>query len=902
MTPKKDSLLLIDGHALLYRSFHAVPPLHTKNGEPTNAVYGFITTILKAFDDLKPKYCAVAFDVKGPTFRHQAYDGYKASRPDTPNDLLPQIATAYEVAKALNIPIFTHQGFEADDVIGTLAEQAKKHKIPTIIATGDRDAFQLVDDMTCVYTMKKSITDTALYDAEAVKEKMGVTPEQIADYKALAGDSSDEIPGIEGIGPKTAVTILAATGSLDNLYKKLKANQPIPEISDRIRQKLIDGEEIARQSCHLATIDRTVPIILKPDDCVIHDYDLAQVTKVFGSLEFYSLLNRLPAAQKQAIVAEQKRDWDHTVITTQEQLNDLVATLTKAKALAVDTETHGLEGPIIGISLAASAKEGYYIPLAKEHGTTLAHDTIAKTLKPLLENNAIAKVGHNIKYDLKILTQLGIDLQPISFDTMIAAYVLHAHLRSFDFDSTCQRELNYTPISFASVAGSKKKEVTLLDAAGDKVAEYAAEDAILTYRLFEHFKSELETMPSLQFVAQEIDFPLIEVLAAMELHGICLDTEQLRELSKELAKEIDQLRHTIESYATEPININSPIQLQKLLFDDLKLDKAGIKTTQKGMSTAAQELEKLQGMHPVIDDILRYRELTKLQSTYVETLPEMVDKSGRLHTQFSQTTAATGRLASLTPNLQNIPVRTELGNAIRKAFVPPKGYQLVSFDYSQFELRLIAHLANDPELKQVFLDGRDIHNEVSKRLDIDRRAAKAINFGIIYGLSAYGLSQALKIDPKVAKQYIDAYFTTYPKLHDYLEKTKQEIRTQGYVETLYGRRREIPEIKAANAIIRAQAERMAINAPAQGTEADIIKLAMIHVHEWLEKTYKDKTERPYLTLQVHDSLLLEVPKDEIENVTQHVKKLMESAAELSIPLVVDCSVGSNWGELEHVEQ
>ncbi len=902
MKPLKDSLLLIDGHALLYRSFHALPPLQTKDGQPTNAVYGFITTLLRAFQEFKPKYCAVAFDVKGPTFRHKAYDGYKASRPDTPNDLLPQIAFAYEVVKSLNIPIFTHQGYEADDVIGTLAEQAKAHKVPVIIATGDRDAFQLVDKSTFVYTMRKSLTDTVLFDADAVKEKMGVSPEQIPDFKALAGDSSDEIPGIEGIGPKTAVAILQEAPSLDAVYKKLHAKQPLDNLSERIIQKLNDGEAIARQSYHLALIDRAVPVILKLDDCIIRDYDIQEVSKVFQRLEFYSLLNRLPQATTVAQTAPAtERDWTYEILTTRPAIEAALQTLSKASALAVDTETDGLEGPIIGVSLAANRTKGYYIPLVPNHGASLPATEIAELVRPLLENESLAKVGHNLKYDLKILQQLNITLSPISFDTMVAAYVLHAHLRSFDFDSTCLREFGYQPISFSDVAGSKSKDATLLNADGKKVAEYAAEDAILTFRLFERFQAELATLPSLQSIAQTIDFPLIPVLADMETHGICLDTSQLNHLAKRLTKEIDQLRHKIESYATEPININSPAQLQKLLFEDLHLEVAGIKTTQKGRSTAAQELEKLQGTHPIIDEILRYRELTKLQSTYVETLPQLVDDQGRLHTQFSQTTAATGRLASLTPNLQNIPTRTELGNEIRKAFGAPKGQQLVSFDYSQFELRIIAHLSDDPHLKQVFLDNRDIHDEVSKRLGIDRRAAKAINFGIIYGLSAYGLSQALKIDPKVAKHYIDAYFATYPKLADYLQQTKEQIRTQGYVETLFGRRREIPEIKAANAIVRAQAERMAINAPAQGTEADIIKLAMIHIHDWLETTYKDQSNRPYLVLQVHDSLLLEVPCGETDKVIKEVRARMETAAQLSVPLIVDCSIGENWGELEHLE-
>lgn len=896
MKPPKDSLLLIDGHAVLYRAFHALPPLKTKDGIQTNAIYGFITTLFKALEDIKPKYWAVAFDMAGPTFRHKAFAGYKASRPDTPPELSAQVPYAYEVAEALNIPVFTKEGFEADDIIGTLAKQAKQHHIPVVIVTGDKDSFQLVDDSTFVYTMKRSITDTMLYDAKGVKEKMGITPSQVPDYKALAGDSSDEIPGIAGIGEKTAVTILEKAESIEKLYELLKKNKDLEGISERIRQKLIEGEDIARQSRELATIDTNVPINLEVNACAIHDYSADKAVAVFQKLEFFSLVKRLPQqiAHDHPVV-EQKRDWKFEILTAKDDLERTIKLLSDAPQLAVDTETNDLYGEIVGISLSSHPELGYYIPLVKEHGATLSKDDITDLVKPLLENKTIGKVGHNIKYDLESLQQLTIEATNVVFDTMVAAYILHAHFRTFDFDTVCQRELGYTPIPLSDIVD--KKQMNLLVADGEKLAEYAAEDAVLTFRLFQHFKKQLDNEPTLKHVAETFDFPLIPVLKAMETHGVCIDKQQLEQLEKDLDKEISKTQKEIESYAKEPININSPVQLQKLLFEDLQLDKAGIKSTQKGVSTAASELEKLQGLHPVIDLIMKYRELTKLQSTYVRTLPKLVDEKGRIHTQFSQVVAATGRLSSSDPNLQNIPIRSELGNQIRKAFVAPKGYELLSLDYSQFELRIIAHLSDDKQLKQIFLDGRDIHDEVSKKLGVDRRAAKAINFGIIYGLSAFGLSQGLKIDPKTAKQYIDAYFATYPQLAQYLVDTKKIVREKGYVETLYGRRREIPEIQASNAIVRAAAERMAINAPAQGTEADIMKLAMIRTHEWLEHEYSGKSERPYLVLQVHDSLLLETPKDLTQSVGDKIKEIMEKSADLSVPLIVDCSVGTNWGEL-----
>lgn len=894
----KPYLLLIDGHALLYRSFHALPPLRTKDGVPTNAVYGFVATILKAFEDFKPTYCAVAFDLSGPTFRHAAFEGYKASRKPTPDDLQTQIPLAYEVTEALNIPIFTKEGYEADDVIGTLTRQANEQDIPVIIVTGDRDAFQLVNDKTTVFMMRK-VTDTAVYDASAVRERMGVDPDQIREFKALAGDSSDEIPGVAGIGEKTAVMLLQQSRTIDELYDRLKKQEPIEGLSERLRTKLIEGEQSAKQSRELATIDSHVAITLDLDACVIHEYDATKVHDVFKKLEFFSLGKRLPSqiGQENVSQATQERDWTFATITTETQIEDMVKTLHDKPVLAVDTETDNLHGPIIGISISGDRSHGFYIPLVDTHGATLPQSRIVELIKPLLENNT-PKVGHNIKYDIHALANIGIKLQPITFDTMVASYILQSHMRSFDFDTVAGRELGYTPIAYSDVVGSSKKDVSLLTAPGDKVSEYAAEDAIITLRLFHHFSEAFSEKPAMSNVAETIDFPLIHVLAQMERRGVCLDSQKLKHIEIRATKELDAIRDRIQSYAPEPININSPAQLQTLLFETLKLDKAGMKSTQKGTSTAAAELEKLQGLHPVIDDILKYRELSKLLSTYILTLPKLVDNEGRLHTKFSQTTAATGRLSSNDPNLQNIPIRTELGNEIRKAFVAPKGFSLLSLDYSQIELRIIAHLSNDQKLIQVFKDGRDIHDEVAKALHVDRRAAKAINFGIIYGLSAFGLSQGLKIEQKTAKAYIDAYFAEYPDLHHYLLNTRQQVKDVGYVETLYGRRREIPEIYASNAIVRAAAERQAINAPAQGTAADIMKIAMIRVHDWIEKEYDSKDTRPYLVLQVHDELLLEVPEGMQTHVAQHVKHIMESVEGLNVPLEADVAMGDSWGELD----
>lgn len=897
----KGPLLLIDGHALLYRSFHALPPLSTKDGTPTNAVYGFITTLLKAYDDIKPHYVAVCFDVDGDTHRRKEFEGYKASRKPMPDDLKKQVPLAYTIVEAMNIPIFAKQGFEADDLIGTLTKLAAKQSVKTVIATGDRDAFQLVDDFTSVYTMGRFMTETKIYDAEGVKTKMGVRPNQIVEYKALAGDSSDEIPGVPGIGDKTAITLLSHYEGIEDIFSCLQKENKLAGVTDKVATKIKNSEASSRMSKKLATIDRDVDIELNLDKCVVHDYDPQKVATEFQKLEFYSLIKRLPdvkidETQKQV----QERDWTFTIVRTESDFEDVIKKIKSAKNLVVDTETDDLYGPIVGISLATDGKHGWYIPTVKEHGMNLSLENIAAMLRPVLEDPNIGKIGHNIKYDLTILEQLDISLSPVVFDTMIAAYVLRADLRSFDFDSCAARELNYVTIPLDSIIKKPIKESAILEADGDKLAEYAAEDAVITLRLFEHYSKEFNKEPELKKVAETMDFPLIEVLRRMEKRGILVDKSKLSKLETALTNEIKKVETKIKGYANGEININSPAQLQKLLFEELGLAKGGIKTTTHGFSTAASELEKLQGQHPIIEEVLQYRELTKLLSTYVITLPKQIRSDGRVHTIYSQIAAATGRLSSDSPNLQNIPIRSEIGNEIRKAFEAPEGHEFLSLDYSQFELRIIAHLSGDRKLQQVFLDGRDIHDEVSKSLGIDRRGAKAINFGIVYGLSAFGLAQAIKIDPKTAKSYIDAYFAEYPKLAEYLKNTKEMVKKVGYVETLYGRRRPLPDIHAANAIVRAAAERQAINAPAQGTEADITKLAMIKIEDWLESEYGDKETRPYLLLQIHDSFLLESPKSETRKVAEHVKKIMESTAKLAVPLTVDVSVGPNWGELTKV--
>ncbi len=880
MAPK-DCLLLVDGHAVLYRSYHALPPFRTKDGIPTNAVYGFVTTLFKAYEELAPKYCAIAFDVAGKTFRHKEYVGYKASRPATPPDLVEQVEVARQVAEALDIPVFTRSGYEADDIIGTLATQARAAGVPVVIVTGDKDAFQLVNDTTWVYLMGNASGKTQPYDRAAVRAKTGVWPTQVADFKALAGDASDEIPGVAGIGEKTATDILSQVASLDELYAVMASSPAKLALSPRIVSKLTDSEAAARQSQRLAKIICDVPIKLELESCLVRNYDPVKVSAIFSQLEFFSLLKRLPLPLPLTTdpPSSSEPPWRERVIRSPAELKKKVKNWLRQPYVWVDVVADTPNGRLASVALAADGQAGYDIPLVAEGGATVDRQAILRELTPLLTADKVAKIGHNLKDAIGAFDREGINLQPIHFDTMIAAYVLHAHLRTFAFDAVCQRERVGAPSPAPSAAGK----------------------AAMGYRLFERLRSDLGRQPKLAWIAKAVDFPLISVLYAMERRGVLVDETRLTVLAEKLTRDIGQIRAKIESYSPRPINVNSPSQLQQLLFEDLGLNRAGIKSIASGLSTAAAQLEKLRPVHPVIDDVLRYRELTKLLNTYVATLPRMLDAGKRLHTQFVQTAAATGRLSSQSPNLQNIPIRTVQGQAIRRAFIAPPGYSLVSLDYSQIELRVIAHLSGDVGLGRVFADGRDIHAEVAKQLGIDRRAAKAINFGIIYGLSPFGLSQSLKIDPKVAREYIAAYFVTYPKVADYLATTKKEITKQGYVETLFGRRREIPEIYAANAVVRAAAERMAINAPAQGTAADLIKLAMIRVHAWLEDEFRSKSLRPYLILQVHDELLLETPSAMSQTVARRVKTIMEGVADLAVPLAVNVAVGDNWGDLTDID-
>lgn len=924
MPKKLKRLILVDGNALIHRAYHALPPLTTKQGELVNAVYGFSTLLLKAIQDLKPDYAAVAFDLAGPTFRHEAYKEYKATRTKAPDELYNQFDRVKEVVKTLNIPIFSVKGFEADDVIGTISRQAAKQGIETIIVTGDMDTLQLVNHLVKVYTMRRGFTDTVIYDSEAVVEKYGLSPEQFVDFKALKGDDSDNIPGVDGIGEKTASMLIATFGSLDKLYEWLETHQDDADlksapckITPRIRDILLSGKEQAYQSRHLSEIVCDVPLELDLPAAALTDYDRPKAIALFQDLEFRSLLTRLPDAKQVAaastaaltsnsgnsqaslfgtseaevntsMVVTQVENAQYHLVKTTTEVEKLVAKLKQAKAFVVDTETDFLNGPVIGVSVAVEAGEAWYVPVVE-------HPEWLTLLKPALEDQQIGKIGHNMKYDYLALKKAGITVAPLQFDTMIASYLLNPGSRQHGLDAVSFAELGIEKIPLAQLIGVKKLD-SLATVAVEKVAEYACEDADITYRLYQQFQPRIE-QSEVKKVFYELEMPLVSVLGEMEAKGIKLDCDYLKELSSRLTQRTQELTQAIYEQAGQEFNINSPAQLSVILFDKLQLNHPDLKKTKTGISTAASELEKLKGMHPIIDLIFEYRELTKLLSTYIDVLPTLVDKNQRLHTSYNQTVAATGRLSSSDPGLQNIPIRTELGRQIRKAFIAEQGMTLISADYSQIELRVVAHMAGDAALAKAFNEGRDIHQEVADTLGVDRRVGKTLNFAVLYGQGPYSTAGQLGIPMVQAKQYIDQYFATYNGVRRFLDDTLRQAREQGYVETLLGRRRYIPEILSSNFTVRGAAERMATNMPVQGTAADIMKKAMIDI------AHSGRLEElgAFMLLQVHDELVFEVPADRVEEVGKLVKQLMESAYELSVPLLAEVKSGPSWGEMQPLE-
>lgn len=939
---QKERYMLIDGNALVHRAYHALPTLTTKDGRPTGAVFGFLSIFLKAIKDIKATHIAAAFDLSGPTFRHEKYKEYKATRVKADQALYDQIPVIKEVLGAMNVPIYEKQGYEADDVLGTLSKHFhdKSHeKAEIFILTGDMDTLQLVNGKVKIYTPRKGLTDTVIYDSRAVRERYGLNPDQMVDYKALRGDPSDNIPGVKGIGEKTASELIQKFHSFEELYKEIRnpKSEARKKIKERILNLLLEQEAQARMSYELSTIVCDVPGI----DPEIKAYELdqehlAQTVKLFQSLEFRNLLSKLPktvtgdelssfakaSADKQGgrgpqvtnlenpspseergrgeVVSKQ----NYIFVDDEKKLEEAIKELSNASEISVDTETTGLDpiiAELVGVGLCAKPGKAFYI------STKLF--TSSSELKTLLTSGKVKLIGHNIKYDKQVLTTYNLQLTA-SFDTMIASYLLNAGTRQHGLDALAFNELGYQMQPITDLIGKGKEQITMDKVEPAKVSWYCCEDVDMTLRLKEIFEPELKKN-GLKKVFEDIEMPLVEVLADVELNGIKLDVKLLNRLAGEAEIDIKDLENKIHKLAGREFNINSPKQLKEVLFDELKLEATNNKRTKTGVSTSADNLEKMLGQHDIIPKILEYREVTKLYSTYLTTLPEMVNKkTGRLHTSYNQTIAATGRLSSIDPNLQNIPVRGEgLGSQVRKAFVAEKGYKLLSLDYSQIELRIVAHLAQDKKMMQVFKNNEDIHSKTAmeifgvpaEKLTKDmRRDAKTINFGILYGVSSFGLSSRVgEMTMGDAKQYIRKYFEAYPQVEQYIEQIKLQVNQEGFVRNELGRMRKFPEIKSGQFFIRAAAERAAVNFPIQSLAADVIKVAMINIHKLISgSANKLISSEIKMLLQVHDELVFEVREDKVEEWAKKLIPIMEQAISLSVPIKVEGKVGNNWGEME----
>jgi len=899
---KKKKLMLIDGNSLIHRAFHALPPLTTKEGIPVGAVYGFLSVFFKASEKLKPDYIICAFDRPEPTFRHQEYKEYKAKRIKAPQELYDQIPLIKELLETLGVKVLEKAGFEADDLIASIDKMAGREKIETVILTGDTDTLQIVDADTQVYGFRKGFSDVVIYDEEQVRAKYGLSPKQLLDYKALRGDPSDNIPGVSGVGEKTALELLKKYQTLDGIYKNITEIEP-----EGLRKKLIEGKESAYLSKRLVSLVSDIPIKVDFEKTRVFFYDVQKVHNLFSRYEFKTLLSRLPKSQilKKTIEVSRKDRPVYQTINTEEDLKQLAAKIKKQGEFAFDTETTGLDATkdiLVGISFALSPGEAYYLPLFHKVGKNLDFKVAKKILNPIFSSSRIKKIGHHLKFDTLFLENNDFKVANLSFDTMIAAWLLESR-RMPKLDALAFTELGYEMMPITKLIGEGRKQITFDEVGIGDATFYSAEDSDITIRLKEIFDKRLNGEPKIKNVFKKIEMPLIEVLVEMEKAGVLIDIELLADTGKKITKEIENLEQKIYKSTGSKFNIASPQQLQEVLFEKLAIDQSGIKKIKTGKSTAAPELEKLKGLHPAIDMILEYRELSKLKNTYIDALPKLISKkTGRVHTNYNQALTTTGRLSSSNPNLQNIPIKTELGRAIRKAFIAAPGKVLLSADYSQIELRVAAVLSKDPGMIEAFKKNRDIHketaaaifgvseNEVTSEM---RRQAKVVNFGILYGMSAYGLSVAAKIDVGEARKYIDEYFEHYKKIKKFIDNTLIFVREHSYVETYFGRRRIIPEIGSSIPQIRNAAERMAINAPIQGTAADLMKIAMINIYKEIKKDPNIQ-----MLLQVHDELVFEVKKELMEKYAKRVKEIMEGVYRFPVPIKVDLFAGKNWGELE----
>ena len=922
-------LVLVDGSSYLYRAFHAFPPLTNSAGEPTGAMYGVLNMLKSLISQVQPSHIAVVFDAKGKTFRDEMFEQYKSHRPPMPDDLRKQIQPLHDIIRALGIPLLVIEGVEADDVIGTLAVAASKANQKVLISTGDKDMAQLVDDnIMLINTMNNT-----LLDRDAVIEKYGIPPELIIDYLALMGDSADNIPGVAGVGEKTALGLLQGIGSMAEIYANLDKVAELPiRGAKKLGDKLLAEKEMADLSYRLATIKTDVALNITPEQLTLGASNNDQLTEYFGRYEFKRWLNEVMNGADsitnnneqstkinhyQATPALAQDNSDETLpaiqidrsryetLLTEADLNRWVEKLKQAKLFALDTETDNLDymaANLVGISFALENGEAAYLPLQLDYlgaPKTLEKTTALTLLKPVLENPAIQKVGQNFKYDLTIFARNGIDVQGVAFDTMLESYVLNSTGRH-NMDDLAKRYLGHQTISFEEIAGKGKNQLTFNQIPLEKAAEYAAEDADVTMKLQQVLWEKLSKEPTLEKLFKEMELPLLGVLSRMERRGVLIDSDALFLQSNEIANRLSELEEQAYVLAGQPFNLASTKQLQEILFDKLGLPV--IQKTPKGApSTNEEVLEELAFSHELPKVLVEHRGLSKLKSTYTDKLPQMVNpQTGRVHTSYHQAVTATGRLSSSDPNLQNIPIRNEEGRRIRQAFIAREGFTVVAADYSQIELRIMAHLSQDQGLINAFTQGKDIHRSTAAEIfgvaldevtSEQRRNAKAINFGLIYGMSAFGLSRQLGIGRADAQSYMDLYFKRYPGVQTFMHDIREKAKAQGYVETLFGRRLYLPDINSSNAIRRKGAERVAINAPMQGTAADIIKRAMIQLDQKLQND-----PNIAMIMQVHDELVFEVRSEKVAFYSKLIKTHMESAADLVVPLIVDVGQGTNWDE------
>ncbi|MDF7670713.1 DNA polymerase I [Orbaceae bacterium ESL0721] len=924
-TSQDKPIILIDGSSYLYRAFFACPPLTNARGEPTGAIFGVVNMIRSLLNEYQPSHIAVVFDAKGGSFRNEIYADYKATREAMPENLRPQIEPIHTILKNMGLPLLCVEGVEADDVIGTLARQAEKAGLNVLISTGDKDMAQLVSDkITLINTMNNTVLDP-----KGVEAKFGIPPSKVIDYLALMGDSSDNIPGVPGVGEKTAQSLLAKFSGVKDIYAHL---DDLAKLSIRgaksLKQKFIDNQESADLSYLLATIKTDLKLDFTNDDLQFSRVDVAELSKLFTyygfqrwqkdllSGTFLKQQNGKPLAglsnedlQKWVVESadHSTNETDYESILTSEQLDKWVKMLSNCKQFAFDTETDSLDhlhANMVGISFAITPNQAAYIPLNHHYlgvPKQLPIDEVVAKLKPILEDPTIKKIGQNAKFDYSILANYGIHVQGIAYDTMLESYVLNSNERH-DMDSMAKRYFNYTTTTYDELTKVDKKRFTIDEIDIEKTTHYAAEDADITLKLHQFLYPELEKNEKLLKLFTDIEMPLAVVLSEMERTGVLVDATQLNNYSKELAEKLKQTESDLHQLAGEPFNPASPKQIQTILFDKLQLPV--LKKTPKGdPSTSEEVLSELAVDYALPRMLLEYRSLAKLKNTYTDKLPLMISpKDHRIHTNYNQIGTVTGRLSSNDPNLQNIPVRNEEGRRIRQAFIAPQGCKIISADYSQIELRIMAHLSQDKSLLTAFAEDKDIHrvtaSEILGKAEADvtteeRRRAKAVNFGLIYGMSAFGLSKQINIPRKEAQFYIDRYFERYPGVQKYMEETRLLAAEKGYVETLSGRRLYLPKITSTSGIEKRAAERAAINAPMQGTAADIIKTAMIKMDEWIKR---QGTENIKMVMQVHDELVFEVKDELVEQYSKQIKSIMESCYKLSVPLRVDVGIGNNWDE------